>query len=133
MKRAIVASVFIASLALLPMELAYAAKGGNGHANGQNGGTKNATSSATLTSSCDYSDCFAGVTVDFAAEGLDGSQLTVMIDLGNDRWGGTGVREDGTTEFHYAYKNPGMYTVRLYQDGKGNKLELKAELVVDIQ
>ena len=123
--------IMVAGLAMGSYGTAYAAKGGNSE-NG--GGGKSTTPSATLHSDCDSSPCVTGQTVYFWGEGYDASQAQALVQIGPGMWSATAVADDGTVDFHWShFRLPGDYTFQLYQNGKGNKLELKASLTVTVE
>lgn len=103
--------------------VALAARGGNGAKPG--GGT------ATIVPSCN--PCAAGTVVSFAGSGYDGSQGKATLDI-SGAITSTAVYGDGTLAFDWPYfGNPGTYTVKVYQDGRGHRLVLKAEVTVLVE
>lgn len=129
MKQAIVTSVLVAGLALGAMESAYAAKGGNST---KSSGGKQQTTSATLNSECEAS-CYPGEVVRFTGSGYDASQGQALLKIGAGLYSAVAVASDGTVDFVWNYfQIPGDYSVQLYQEGRGNKQELKAQVTVTI-
>lgn len=133
MVRTIVTALAVAGVLFGPANLAYAGKGGNGGGTGAKGGGKQESPSATLQSSCDSSPCLSGEVVYFSGEGYDSAQGQALLQIGAGIWSGVPVDADGTVDFTWNYfQLPGEYSVQLYQNGKGQKLELKAEVTVSI-
>jgi len=129
--RAIATTLLVAGLTFGTMGSALAAKGGNG---GRDSGSTQAATSATLNYECDTTVCSAGDVVYFWGEGYDAVQGKALMQIGASLWSNVAVADDGSVEFHWNFFTiPGQYTVQLYQNGKGNKLELKSEVIVTIQ
>jgi len=127
-------SILVAGLALGSAGAAFAAKGGNGGNGGKDSGSTQAVTSATLIYECDTTVCSAGDVVYFWGEGYDAVQGKALMQIGASLWSNVAVADDGTVDFHWNFFTiPGQYTVQLYQNGKGNKLELKSEVIVTIQ
>ena len=131
MNKTIVSSLLIAGLALGPISMAHAAKGGNSD---KAVGGKQETPAATLARSMCFSTGLVGDVVYFWGEGYDENQGQALLQIGSGMWSAVAVADDGTVDFHWNYfQLPGDYTIHLYQNGKGKKLELKSEVVVTVQ
>ena len=115
--------------------VAVLACGAFGSANAAKGGAhKDTAPAASLYSSCDDTPCFAGDPVDFWGEGYDASQGQALLQIGSGLFTSVAVYSDGTVDFTWNYfQIPGQYSVQLYQNGKGHKLELKSETTVSIE
>jgi len=128
MKRAIVMSVMVISMAFGSVGSAFAAKGG------KNSGATQASTSATLNYECDAPLCYAGDIVYFWGDGYDPVQGKALLQIGASLWSNVAVADDGTVNFHWNFFTiPGTYSVQLYQNGKGNKLVLKGAVSVTIE
>ena len=120
----------LVALALIPAGLA--AKGGNSdnpNRGGGNGG--GGTPSATLESSCNPS-CTAGTYGSFWGSGYDGSQGAAQLYV-SGAWTAIPVNADGTVSFTWYMLATGPYDFRVYQNGNGRKMVLKAQLTVTAQ
>jgi hypothetical protein len=93
-------------------------------------GKPGATPTATLFASCN--PCAVGSTAHFWGSGYDpgqGAQLWITYGFGS----AVPVAPDGSVSFDWYMNGPGMYDVRLYQVGNGNKLVLKGEVITYAQ
>ena len=131
MKRAFVTSLLVVGMGFGSVASTYAAKGGSG---GNGGSAKLETPNATLNYDCDSTLCYAGNIVYFSGEGYDAVQGKALLQIGASLWSNVAVADDGTVNFHWNFFTiPGTYPVQLYQNGKGNKLELKGAVSVTIE
>ena len=101
------------------------ARGGGGNKPGGGG------SAATIVPSCN--PCVAGSVVTFTGSGYEAYQQLAQLDI-SGAITSTAVYADGTLAFDWPYfGNPGTYTVKVYQDGRGHRLVLKAEVTVLVE
>ncbi|HET7677275.1 MAG TPA: hypothetical protein VFK38_05425 [Candidatus Limnocylindrales bacterium] len=123
------ASMALAEAGLIAL-LAVALVGGTAvMAAPKNGGRSSV--SATVVPSCN--PCAAGTVVQFTGSGYDASQGKAVLDI-SGAITSTAVYADGTINFDWPYfGQPGSYVVKVFQDGRGHKLVLKAETTVAVE
>ena len=127
MMRTIVMSLLVTGLVFGPLGTVNAEKGGNRSV------AKYTAPGTTLVSSCDETNCVVGEPAYFWGDGYDASQAQALLHIAGG-YSVVAVASDGSVDFSFDYfQIPGDYSVQLYQNGKGRKLELKSELTVTVE